>query len=214
MAGTIKVAPSGRTARAINRSCGSVLKPVRYAIETGRVTYAAFRSCSAIHARSWDSRSSPTCGEVFRGSRSEPRRGGVAAALGLLNANDSDAIRAIRSFDLEFFADSVAQQRFAHRGLVADGSCLGVGFGRADDAIRLLALDVLMEAHCAAHAGPARALRRLDEDMVLDDGFELLDPGLHKALLVLGRVVLEVLGEIAKLTGGLDLGDDGRAAHL
>jgi hypothetical protein len=44
--------------------------------------------------------------------------------------------------------------------------------------------------------------------MVLDDRLELFDPRFHHPLLVLGRVVLEVLGEVTELPGGLDLGHD------
>ena len=49
--------------------------------------------------------------------------------------------------------------------------------------------------------------------MVFDDRLELFDPSLHHALLVLGRVVLEVLRKVAQLAGGLDLGDDLGPAH-
>src|SRR5439155_11032486 len=53
----------------------------------------------------------------------------------------------------------------------------------------------------------------LDQDVVLDDLFELIDPRLHETLLVLGGVVFEVLGEVAELAGGLDLGSDRGTPH-
>src|ERR1700680_447530 len=129
---------------------------------------------------------SPLCGEVVPGSRSEPRTGGDGA-LRLLNADDADPIRTIGGFDLHLLSYSVAEERLAHGGLVAEGSRFRVGFGRADDLVRLLGLAVLLEPHPVAHPDHARPLRRLDQDVVLDDGFKLLDPSLHEALVVLGR---------------------------
>ena len=61
--------------------------------------------------------------------------------------------------------------------------------------------------------GPDHArLGRLDDLGVLEQRLELADAPLHVALLVLGRVVVAVLREVAQLAGALDLGGDLDAA--
>src|SRR5207302_4536164 len=85
-----------------------------------------------------------------------------------------------------------------------------VGSGRPDDAVALLGSAVLVEAHRAAEPHHAAGRAGLDDPVVLDDLLQLLDPALDEALLVLGRVILEVLGEIAELARALDLLDDVR----
>ncbi len=58
--------------------------------------------------------------------------------------------------------------------------------------------DELARTHDVAVVG-------LDEFEVLEDRFEMTNPSLHVALLVLGRVVVAVLGEVAEFTRPLDL---------
>ena len=48
----------------------------------------------------------------------------------------------------------------------------------------------------------------LDDLGVLDERLEMADAALHLSLLFLGGVVVAVLGEVAELTGGLDLAGD------
>src|SRR6266567_2436446 len=187
----MSVAPSGRMASAIRRSIGSLRKPVRYATETGRVMYAASTRWLAIHAlRRW------RC----------PVPAAVKAPL--VNAYYAHPVRAAGRADLDLVADSVTQHGLAQRRLVADPAGLGIGLGRPDDAVHLLVLTTLAEPDGAAHADLAGDAVLLDEDVVLDDHLELVDAGLFHALLVLGRVVLEVLGQVAQLARRLDLGRD------
>src|SRR5438874_8517482 len=184
----MSVAPSARTASAIKRSCGFASRPVKYAIETGRVMYRASRWRFAIHRRS--------------------SANGLVAAKDLLNSCDGDAIPAARRVDVDGIADAVADERFAQRGLVAHATRLGIGLRRPDDPVGLLVSTILGEADRVAHAHHAFFGARLDDHVVLDDGLELFDPSFHHSLLVFGRVVLEVLGKIPQLTRGFDLGDD------
>ena len=53
----------------------------------------------------------------------------------------------------------------------------------------------------------------LDGDGVLQPVAQLADPGLEQALLVLGGVVFEVLGEVAERARGRDRLDGGRPAR-
>src|SRR5690348_3532071 len=163
-------------------------------METGRETYTASRWRPAIQPRSASS--------------------GVAIAADLLNAGDAHAVGAARGLDRDLVPDLVADERLPHRRLEADAAGFRVRLGRADDPVGLLVVAaVLGEADCAAHPDDALLRRRLlDDDVVLDDRLELPYARLHHSLLVLGGVVLEVLGEIAQLAGGFDLGDDRRPA--
>src|SRR5579859_1371238 len=165
-------------------------------METGRVTYAASTSWSAIHVRSRTRRPAPT------------------ASCPLINADDADLVRAVGRADHDLVADAVPDQRLAQGGLIAHAARLRVGFGGTDDAVGLLIrLAVFAEANRAAHGHePRRAVAVLDQDVVLEDRLEVVDPGLDEALLVLGRVVLEVLRQVPELAGGLDLGGDRRPA--
>src|SRR6266851_9485210 len=95
-----------------------------------------------------------------------------------VNADDSDLVCAIRCPDLDFVADSVADERLAERGLVAHAPTLRIGLGGPDDAVGLLAFAVLFEADRAAHRDDPIAPGRLDQHMVLDDRLELVDPRL------------------------------------
>ena len=61
-----------------------------------------------------------------------------------VNADDSDTIRAVRRLDLDLLTRPVADERLAKGRLIADAAGFGVGLGRADYAIRLLALTVLL----------------------------------------------------------------------
>src|ERR1700687_2360276 len=183
----MRVAWSGRTASAIKRSYGSAWKPVRYAIDTGFVMYAASTLCAAIHAR---------------------RSSSGVIAVTLINAGDAHAVRVVGRLDLDLFADLVPDQCLAQRGLVADPACFGIRFGGSDDSVGLLAGSVLAEAHGAAHIDDAGRLLGLDQDVVLDDRLELVDPRLHHSLLVFRGVVLEVLRRVAEFPGVFDLGHD------
>src|SRR5690349_15331191 len=87
-AGTISVALSERTASAIRRSCGLASNPVRYAIDTGFVTYSAPRWRFSIHWRSAAS--------------------GVETATDLLNAGDVDGVLAAGGLDVDVVADAMA----------------------------------------------------------------------------------------------------------
>src|SRR4030088_1550677 len=129
----MRVAWSGLTASAIKRSNGSAWKPVRYAIDTGFVMYAASRVVRSIHARR-------SCSGVV--------------VVALLNAHDSNAVRPVRCLDLDLFADAVPDQRLAQRGLIAHPACFWVGFGRPDDPVLLLTGAVLAGAHRAAPVHP------------------------------------------------------------
>src|SRR6266550_1915292 len=192
MAGTIRVAPSGRTDNAMRRSKGSAWKPVTYAIETGCVRYAA-----------------PTCRFAIQRRRS---LSGVLAATDLLNGGDANAVSAAGRLDLDFVADTMADQCLAQRRLVAHAAGFRVRLGRFDDAIRLLVCPALGETNGVAHRDQAtpRSLL-LDQHVVLDDRLELPDASFHHSLLVFGGVIFEVLRQVAQLAGGLDLGDDGGA---
>src|SRR5260370_7533004 len=95
-----------------------------------------------------------------------------------VNADDSDLVRAIRCLDLEFVADSVADERLAEGGLVAHAPTLRIGLGRPDDAVGLLAFAVLFEADRAAHRDDPIAPGRLDQHMVLDYPLYLSTPPL------------------------------------
>src|SRR5579859_6596496 len=160
-------------------------------METGLVTYAASTSWSAIHVRRRTRRPAPT------------------ASWSLINSDDADAVGAVRRPDLDLVAHAVPDQRLAECGLIADAARLRVRLGGADDAVGLLRFfSVLLETHRAAHRHEAGCALALDQDVVLEDHLELLDPRLLHALLVLGGVVLEVLGKVAELAGGLDLGGD------
>src|SRR5450759_5574579 len=87
----------------------------------------------------------------------------------LLNADDSHGVRAVWRLDLDLFADAMPDQRLSQRGLVADPTRFGVGFGGPDDPIALLIGAVLAEAHGAAHVDHARLGLGLDQHVVLDD---------------------------------------------
>src|SRR6266571_2294581 len=92
-AGTMSVAPSRRIASAIRRSCGLASKPVRYAMETGRVTYRALTCRFAI----------------------QPRRAaiGAVATTDLLNRRDANRVLAARRLDRHLIADAMSDQRLA-----------------------------------------------------------------------------------------------------
>src|SRR5207302_4950291 len=98
-------------------------KPVRYAIETGRVIYRASSFRLAIQRRRSAS--------------------GVAVATDLLNARDAYAVGTARRPDLHLVADAVSDQRLAEGRLVAHAAGLGIRLGRSHDAIGLLVLAVL-----------------------------------------------------------------------
>src|SRR5712692_9515940 len=108
---------------------------------------------------------------------------GLVAATDLLNGGDTHAVGAAGRLDLHL----------------------------VPDAIELFVGTVLCETNRAAHRDDAARGLPLDQHVVLDDRLELLDPGLHHSLLVLGGVVLEVLGQVPQLARRLDLGDDRRA---
>src|SRR5258708_13825215 len=133
-------------------------------------------------------------------------RGGVVVVL--FNADDAHAVGAVWRFALDLFSDPVSDQRLAQRRLVAHSSRLWICLGRTDDSVGLLIGPVFAEMNRAAHVDDAGPRLGLDQNVVLDDRLELVDPRLHHALLVLRRVVLEVLGEVAELPSSLDLGHD------
>src|SRR5438093_2343057 len=132
----------------------------------------------------------------------------AAGKAQLVNAYYAHPVSAAGRADLDLVADPVAQHRLAQRRLVADPAGLGIGLGRPDDAVHLLVLTILAEPDGAAHADLAGDAVLVDEHVVLDDRLELVDAGLFHALFVLGRVVLEVLGQVAQLARRLDLGRD------
>src|SRR2546430_3510517 len=132
----------------------------------------------------------------------------AAVKAPLVNAYYAHPVSAARSADLDLVADFVTQHCLAQRRLVTDPAGLGIGLRRSDDAVSLLVLSLLAEPDGAAHRDLAGNAVLVDEHVVLDDHLELVDAGLFHALLVLGRVVLEVLGQVAQLASRLDLGRD------
>src|SRR5205809_6152003 len=132
----------------------------------------------------------------------------AAVKAPLVNAYYAHPVSAARSADLDLVADFVTQHCLAQRRLVTDPAGLGIGLRRSDDTVSLLVLSLLAEPDGAAHRDLAGNAVLVDEHVVLDDHLELVDAGLFHALLVLGRVVLEVLGQVAQLAGRLDLGRD------
>src|SRR5438105_4876303 len=132
----------------------------------------------------------------------------------LIKADDAHAVGGVWRPDLDLVAHAVSDEGLAQSRLVAHPTRLRVGLRRPDDPVHLLVLTVLSKADGASHRHQLAATWLfLDQDVVLDDLLELVDPRLHETLLVLGGVVFEVLGEVAELAGGLDLGSDGRAPH-
>src|SRR5207248_11702534 len=156
--------------------------------------YAASIDSPAIHAR---------------------RRVSLPAAMAwlLINPDDPDAICGVGRADLDHVADPVADEGLAQGRLVADPARLRIRLRGADDPVGLLILSVLAEANRAAHRDEAVGANLFDQDVVLDDCLELVDPGFFHALFVLRGVILEVLREVAELTGGLDLGCDLRTPN-
>src|SRR5438270_4667480 len=164
-------------------------------METGLVTYAASIDSAAIQAR---------------------RRVSLPAAIAwlLINADDAHPIGRVGRPDLDLVPDAVADQRLTERRFVAHAACLRVDLRRADDSVCLLILAVLSKADRAPHRHQPGASGLLDQDVVLDDLLQLIDPRLHETLLVFGGVVFEVLGEVAELAGGFDFGCDRGPAHV
>src|SRR5256714_7552660 len=191
--GTMSVAPSGRTASAISLSWGSARKPVRYAMDTGRVMYATPSLRFSIHSRTSAS--------------------GDFAATDLLNARDAHRVGATGRHDLHHVAHAVADQSFPERGLIAHAARFRVGLSGTDDAIALFILTVLSKPDGIAHRDLAVGGAPLDDHVVLDDRLELLDAGLHHSPPVPGGLLLEVLGKVAQLARRFDLGDDRGALH-
>src|SRR5260370_21399329 len=167
----------------------SARDPVTWAAQTGCGMYLALRGGRPIQSRR--------------------ARGGVVVVV-LFNADDAHAVGAVWRFDLDPFSDPVSDQRLPQRRLVAASSRLWICLGRTDDSVGLLIGPVFAEVNRAAHVDDAGPRLGLDQNVVLDDRLELVDARLHHALLVLRRVVLEVLGEVAELPGRLDLGHDRR----
>src|SRR5947208_5031181 len=163
-------------------------------METGWVTYAASIDSAAIQARRRVSRP-------------------AAIAWLLIKADDAHAVRGVWRPDLDLVAHAVSDEGLAQSRLVAHPTRLRVGLRRPDDPVHLLVLTILSKPDGAPHRHQLAATWLLDQDVVLDDLFELIDPRLHETLLVLGGVVFEVLGEVAELAGGLDLGSDCGAPH-
>src|SRR6266581_1980411 len=128
-------------------------------MDTGCVTYRALTCRFAIQARK--------------------AAIGTFAATDLLNRGDAHRVLAARRLDRHLVADAMADQCLADRRLEADAAGLRVRLRRADDAIRLLVLAVFCKPHCVAHAHHALLRPWLDEDVVLDDRLQLLDPRLH-----------------------------------
>src|SRR6185312_6448977 len=64
-----------------------------------------------------------------------------------------------------------------------------------------------------AKLGPTAGVALVDDLDVAQQVLDRLDPALGKRLLSAGLVVVRVLLEVAKLTGGDDPGDDRRARH-
>src|SRR5260370_42537814 len=129
--------------------------------------YAASVLCRAIQARR-------SC------------RGVVVVVL--FNADDGPAVGAVWRFDLDRSSDPVSDQRLAQRRLVAHSSRLWICLGRTDDSVGLLIGPVFAEVNRAAHVDDAGPRLGLDQNVVLDDRLELVDPRLHHALLVLLRL--------------------------
>src|SRR5260370_15546597 len=138
---------------------------------------------------------------------------GAVAVADLLNCREAYAVSAAGGLDHDLIPDAVADQGLAQRRLVANAPGFRIGLGGTHDAVSLFVGAVLGETNGVAHPDNAPLRLRLDQDVVLDDRLELLDPRFHHALLVLGRVVLEVLGKVAQLARGLDLGHDRGPAH-
>src|SRR5438132_5177264 len=104
-------------------------------MDTGWVMYAAPRCRFAIHSRM--------------------SANGVVVATDLLNCGDAHAVSAAGRPYLDLVSDAVADQRLAHRRLIAHAAGLRVGLGRADDAIPLLFLTVLGETNGVSHSDHA-----------------------------------------------------------
>src|SRR4051794_22076343 len=130
-------------------------------------------------------------------------------------ALDAPAPRAARRGDLDHVARRGADQRLRHRRLGRQPPGLEVGLGRADEREGLRAPGLLV--HDVDRGAEVHRVRvgggRRDDASVAQPLREPRDPGLEMGLVLLGRVVLGILLEVAVLTRGRDpLGD--RAAPL
>src|SRR5437763_4420639 len=120
---------------------------------------------------------------------------------GGLDVHDLELDRPARRGDVDGLALLLAHDRLADRRLVRELVLRRIGLGGADDVV----LDRLVRLHVAqAHLRPDRDLPGLDLLLRDDAGglqalLEQRDAGLEVGLLVLRRVVLRVLGDVAEL---------------
>src|SRR5581483_7639219 len=129
-----------------------------------------------------------------------------AEPLGGFDVHDLELQLAARRGDFDGLALLAAHDRLADRRLVRELVRGRIGFGGPDDVV----LDGLAGLHVAqADLGPDRDLAGLDlllghDARVLQALLEHRDAGLEMGLLVLGRVVLGVLGDVAELARSTD----------
>src|SRR5579875_1435024 len=153
-----------------------------------------------------DDRPAPVCA---RGRRRAAER------LGRLDLHDLELPRPPRRRRLDDVALLVPHDRLADRRLVRELHLGRVRLGRADDVV----LDRLVRGHVLeAHLGSYRDLARADlllrhDARVLQPFLERRDPRLEVGLVVLRRVVLGVLGDVAELARGADPLGHLAAAH-
>src|SRR5207244_11846448 len=115
---------------------------------------------------------------------------------------------AARRLDLDGLAELVAEQRGAEGGGRRDGSAAADGADLDPERLAVLVLDL------DDGADPDLVATRIVDDLcVVEPCAKRADARLEHALLVLRRVVLEVLGEIAELARLLDRGHDFGAAR-
>src|SRR5439155_26039069 len=113
--------------------------------------------------------------------------------------------RAARRFDRDDVADLRPDQRAADRRLRAELAHFEVLLGGADKRERLLAARALVdERHGRAEGHGVAARRRLDDARAAQAGEQPPDARLEVRLVLLARVVLGVLGEVAVLARAQD----------
>ena len=116
-------------------------------------------------------------------------------------------IRLVRELDIDDIADARADQSVTDRGLVGNLALEAVRLCGSDDVeVEVLIVILVMDLDVAADVDlVCVSLVLIDDLCVLQDVLDLLDTGLDITLLVLRRVVLGVLGEVALLAGLTDL---------
>src|SRR5437868_9657036 len=130
----------------------------------------------------------------------------VAALSSRFYVHDLELQLAARRGDFDGLTLLAAHDRLADRGLVRELVRGRIGLGGPDDVV----FDGLAGLHVAqANLGPDRDFAGLDlllrhDARVLQALLEHRDAGLEMGLLVLGRVVLSVLGDVAELARSAD----------